>query len=277
VPLSPQLGRSSSITLEYALADCALAPMSRAFGDAALARTSRAQAGNWRNVLNPATGYAGPRTADGAFASTDPLSSTGFTDSALQSTFLMPHDVPGLAGAVEGRAALERRLDDFFVFDGVQRDPATTARQRWVGEDKVAPADQPMFHVPWMYAWLDSPWKTSPVARAWLTVYEPGPDGLPGNDDLGAGSAWYVLAALGCSRPSRPRRVRAERAAVRADDAAARPALLRPGRRARRPRAGSIGCAAVRRGRPHGPARPRGVVGRPPVAARRAADRPRAA
>jgi putative alpha-1,2-mannosidase len=152
--------------MEYALADCSLAGMAREFGDRGLAAASARQAGNWRNVLNPATGHVGPRTADGTYASSDPMSSTGFTDSAIQSTFLVPHDVPGLAAAVGGRTALERRLDEFFVFDGVRSDPETTARQKWVGEDRVAPADQPMFHTPWMYAWLDSPWKTSPGARA---------------------------------------------------------------------------------------------------------------
>jgi putative alpha-1,2-mannosidase len=44
---------------------------------------------------------------------------------------------------------------------------------------------------------LGQPWKTQEVVRAAMQTYNSRPDGLPGNDDTGTMSAWYVLAAIG--------------------------------------------------------------------------------
>ena len=45
---------------------------------------------------------------------------------------------------------------------------------------------------------LPAPWGAQSVARrVELGLFTAQPDGEPGNDDLGATSAWYVFAALG--------------------------------------------------------------------------------
>ncbi|MEA2353112.1 MAG: hypothetical protein QOJ14_1526, partial [Thermoleophilaceae bacterium] len=43
------------------------------------------------------------------------------------------------------------------------------------------------------------PWRTAAVTRSLRTVFRPVPQGLPGNDDLGGLSGWYVWNALGLS------------------------------------------------------------------------------
>ena len=58
--------------------------------------------------------------------------------------------------------------------------------------------NEPDFSVPWLYNYVGQPWKTQElVDRVRSTLFSPTPDGEPGNDDLGAMSAWYVWAALG--------------------------------------------------------------------------------
>ena len=58
--------------------------------------------------------------------------------------------------------------------------------------------NEPGFGVPWLYNYVGQPWKTQElVDRVRSTLFSPTPDGEPGNDDLGAMSAWYVWAALG--------------------------------------------------------------------------------
>jgi putative alpha-1,2-mannosidase len=47
------------------------------------------------------------------------------------------------------------------------------------------------------YNWLGQPWKTQRIVRKAMNSYSWRPDGMPGNDDTGTMSAWYVLAALG--------------------------------------------------------------------------------
>ena len=47
-----------------------------------------------------------------------------------------------------------------------------------------------------MYA--SQPWKTQATVREVVnTLWKPAPDGIPGNDDLGEMSSWYVWSALG--------------------------------------------------------------------------------
>ncbi len=60
------------------------------------------------------------------------------------------------------------------------------------------PTNEPGIHAPWLYNALGQPWKTQATVRQIVdTVYGTGPSGLPGNDDLGTMSAWYVFSALG--------------------------------------------------------------------------------
>ncbi len=91
-----------------------------------------------------------------------------------------------------GREAAATRLDGFFH----TADGAWSVR----GGDALRydPTNEPDIHAPWLYDSLGQPWKTQATVRQILdTAYGTGPKGLPGNDDLGTMSAWYVLSALG--------------------------------------------------------------------------------
>ena len=66
--------------------------------------------------------------------------------------------------------------------------------------DQYTPANEPDLWAGWYYDWLGEPWKAQRVVRSEMTTYNDRPDGLPGNDDTGTMSAWYVLAALGIYR-----------------------------------------------------------------------------
>ncbi|WP_144147640.1 glycoside hydrolase domain-containing protein, partial [Paraburkholderia sp. BCC1884] len=58
--------------------------------------------------------------------------------------------------------------------------------------------NEPTFEVPWLYNWAAQPSGTQRVVQQIMaTAFGTGPDGLPGNDDLGAVSGWYVWGALG--------------------------------------------------------------------------------
>jgi putative alpha-1,2-mannosidase len=105
--------------------------------------------------------------------------------------WMVPHDVRGLAAILGGMDAAAARLDRFFHGpDGA-----------WVfGRDPLRydAANEPAIHAPWLYVALGRPWKTQETVRAIARLaYGLGPKGLPGNDDLGTMSAWYVFAALG--------------------------------------------------------------------------------
>ena len=185
---------SSGTTLEYAIGDFAISQLAASVGDRATCRTFLARSGNWRNVFNAATGYMQPRSASGQFTpgydpnSNDTYSGAGFAEGdGAQYTWMVPHDPAGLFGALGGRAAARRRLDQFFA----KLNDGSSSPHAFMG-------NEPNSNAPWLYDWLGAPSRTQDIVRRTiLSLFDSSPGGYPGNDDLGQMSAWYIFGALG--------------------------------------------------------------------------------
>jgi len=207
-----------SATLEYAQGDCALAQMAQAVGEKDDAAVLAARGGNWRNVWDADTvdqesgfrGFPRPRLDDGSWfvppeGSYSPRSQYGFHEgTGWQYQWLVQQDVPGLIAALGGKEKAIKRLDAFFAYDELVRDPLNAARKHWVigaysyyNQFRYNPDNEPDIHAPWMYALVGAPWKTSAVVRTAQMLFTNTPNGVTGNDDLGTMSAWYVFGALG--------------------------------------------------------------------------------
>jgi predicted alpha-1,2-mannosidase len=199
--------RPASATLEYAAADGALAPMAAALGHAADARLLRSRAQNYRHLYDPRIGFFRPKDRHGTWLSPyNPVTGgDAFHEgNAYTYRWLAPQDLPGLVKLLGGPAATAKRLDAFFDYPELLRDPAGAARKAWVHsaydyytDTTYNPNNEPDLHAPFVYAWAGQPWKTADVVRAAQTLFTTGPEGMTGNDDLGTMSAWYVLTALG--------------------------------------------------------------------------------
>jgi predicted alpha-1,2-mannosidase len=176
--------------LEYSTADFAVAAFARATCQVdATTRRLLARSSSWRNVFDPASGYVEPRSVTGAFSPTfSPTSGDGFVEGdAAQYTWHVLHDPAGLVAALGGRARAAARLDAFFA--RLNAGPASP--YAFLG-------NEPTLHTPYLYDWVGRPWAAARVVRAAMrSLYGPGPGGLPGNDDLGTMSAWWVFGALG--------------------------------------------------------------------------------
>ena len=172
-----------SRTLEYAFDDFALAQAARMLGKEDDARILTERSKNYVNVIDPSTGYAQGRHADGTFLRSG--NEFGFTKFITEGapchyTWYAPHDVGGLMKAMGGRDAFTAKLDSMF-----------TQRRYWHG-------NEPCHQVAWMFNYAGQPWRTQKeVRRIMATEYFNSPGGLSGNDDAGQMSAWYVFAALG--------------------------------------------------------------------------------
>jgi predicted alpha-1,2-mannosidase len=180
---------SASTTLEYAVADFAVARVAAAAGDRATYRTFMRRSAGWRHLYNPASGYLEPRYASGAFKEgLDLLGGEGFAEGdAPQYTWMVPFDPAGLFAQLGGRRAAAARLDRHL--EKLNEGPRSP--NAFLG-------NEPELGVPWLYDWLGQPWKTQRVVRrAIRTLFDDSPAGYPGNDDLGTMSAWYVFGALG--------------------------------------------------------------------------------
>lgn len=197
----------ASATLEYAAADASLALMAKKLGHTADARLFAARGQWYRNLWDSGSRQFRPRTTDGTWLTPyDPVEAGHqfHEGGAYQYQWLVPQDPAGLVSLMGGRRAAEKRLDAFFVYDKLLKDPARTAREDWIsapydyyGKPTYNPNNEPDLHAPYMYLWAGAPAKTATVVRAATTLFTDGPDGMTGNDDLGTMSAWYVFSSLG--------------------------------------------------------------------------------
>ncbi|MFI9601968.1 GH92 family glycosyl hydrolase [Streptomyces sp. NPDC052043] len=196
----------ASATLEYALSDAMLAQMARALGHREDADRYADRSRNYRTVFDPSTGFFRARDASGAFTGpADPAQSVGFHEgTSWQYQWLVPQDLPGMTDLIGGRQAANDRLDAFFAYDQLLKDPVKTTREVWVNgaydyynADKYNPQNEPDLIAPYTYLSTGQPWKTTDVVHAALTLFTDTPTGMTGNDDLGTMSAWNVLSSIG--------------------------------------------------------------------------------
>ncbi len=207
-----------SATLEYALADCSLAQMADGLGLGQDVAVLRERGRNWRKVWDAGVrdeeagfeGFPRPRMEDGSWyvpadGHYSPRSHHGFHEgTAWQYQWLAQQDVPGLVEAMHGVEQTGKRLDMFFAYDALVKDPLHAARKEWVvgpysyyNQYRYNPNNEPDLHTPWMYTLIGQPWKTTTVLRAAQQLFTNAPNGVTGNDDLGTMSAWYLFSAMG--------------------------------------------------------------------------------
>jgi predicted alpha-1,2-mannosidase len=191
----------ASRTLEFASDDFAIAQFARNLKDAPEYKSFVRQSANWQNLFDPETRWIRPRNSDGSWlagfdaerslpkrpdapVSTDQY---GFEEgNTYQYSFMIPFDYPALFEAMGGDAKVEARLDKFF------------SKLICWGEPCFNMANEPDFVTPYAYVFAGMPWKTQDVVtRIEQQTFKNAPDGIPGNDDLGATSGVYVWNALG--------------------------------------------------------------------------------
>ncbi|AZP20969.1 glycoside hydrolase family 92 protein [Streptomyces aquilus] len=185
-------------TLEMSGADFALSQLAAAAGEKGVAVEFAGRSQWWQNNFNigadPSGGYIANRKDDGSWVTGfTPATGNGFVEgTAAQYTWMVPHDPAGLFAAMGGRDAARGRLDSFFhAGDGSW---AFTGS----GGEKAELDNEPSINVPYLYDYAGAPYRTQETVRAAVRqLWSARPGGIPGNDDLGAMSAWYVFAALG--------------------------------------------------------------------------------
>ena len=187
---------TTSTQLEYDTADFALSAFAGALGDTADQARFRDRAQDWENIFNTSSGYIQPRHSNGrwmdGFAPTL-ITGTSTNDFAEGDAFtytpMVPFDIARLATLEGGDAALGSYLDR--VLSGYQGLASLVGTQANLG-------NEPSFELPWEYDWIGRPYRTQGTVRAVEDqLWSDTPAGLPGNDDLGETSSWYVWAALG--------------------------------------------------------------------------------
>ncbi|MFF6814105.1 GH92 family glycosyl hydrolase [Streptomyces sp. NPDC012403] len=181
---------ATSKTLEYAVDDFGIAQLARRLGDQETYDRYMVRAQNWQNLFDDASDHIRPRDRAG-FDRGFNLGERG--DQFEQATgyqygWMVPHNVGALVEKRGGVEATTKALDDH----------TRTLDAGVYNTSGAYLSNQPSFTMPFVYNWLQQPHRTADVLRRAVDeMYDTTPSGLPGNDDLGSLSSWYVWANIG--------------------------------------------------------------------------------
>ena len=186
--------RPGSKQMEYAADDFEVAVVAQGLGHDADYHKYLQRSENWRNLWNPTIedsgvhGFIQPRHRDGSwktkFTTMQSCSwggDTFYEGNSWTYSLFVPQNVAGLIQQSGGTQPFIQRLDAFFT-----------------GRGRYDVGNEPGFLSPYLYIWAGRPDKTADrlqeiIARS----YHTGRNGLPGNDDSGAMSSWYVFGVMG--------------------------------------------------------------------------------
>ena len=223
--VSTNYERAGSRTVEYSANDWAIAQCALKLGKRTDYEKYRRRAANWENLWKPvefkgAKGFIMPRRADGEWDETyseptwqyytevapykiglipynqiptkymnserfDVLTSGSWPNFFYEShsweySLYVPHDVKQLINKCGGQDAFISRLDTFFI------------------NNYYHIANEPGFLTPCLYIYAGRHDKTVLLVNSLLKkYYSEKANGIPGNDDSGAMSSWYVFHSIG--------------------------------------------------------------------------------
>ena len=196
-----------AVTLGASFDDWALSQLGNDLGKKSDFEFFGKRAGNYKNLWNKEQQFFLPRDDKGNWIFIDPKFDGGpggrdYYDENNGWTYLwqVQEDLPGLIALMGGKKAFEERLDQLFREDlGRSRQefwnkfPDATAL---VGQFSMA--NEPSFHIPYLYNYAGAPWKTQQKIRLLLsTWFKDNIFGIPGDEDGGGMSAFVVFSSMG--------------------------------------------------------------------------------
>jgi len=199
---------SASKTLEDAFADWALSQMAKALGKEKDYEYFLQRSFNYKNVIDSTVGYMRGRNSDSSWVEPfDPISAEDYLTKGpkfrprqnysyttegtpMHYTWSAMQDPQGLIKLLGGKEKFIEKLE-FALSNGERYNFGNW--NPWYNQ-----TNQPCMHDVYLFDDAGAPWKTQKWVRAIMDKsYGTGPDGMIGNDDVGAMSAWYVFSAMG--------------------------------------------------------------------------------
>jgi len=196
-----------AITLGHSYDDWALAQMAKELDKTSDFAKFSARSNNYKNLWDPKTQMFLPKDKDGNWVEIDPKFDGGmggreYYDENNGWTYLwqVQHDVKGLINLFGGVPSFEAKLDQLF------REPLGRSKyELWAKfpdftgiTGQYSMGNEPSFHIPYLFNFTSSPWKTQKRIRFLLdTWYKDNVFGIPGDEDGGGMSAFVVFSSMG--------------------------------------------------------------------------------
>jgi predicted alpha-1,2-mannosidase len=200
--VSTDFERAGSRTMEYAYDDYCIAMVAKGLGKDSLYKKYMRQSGNWQNIWNSnitsdgVSGFIWPRKRDGTWSAkwnvhqSEGWSGWLYEGNSWEYSLYVPHNMKGLITKAGGGNAFLKRLDTFFTKTSQSFHP-------WLN-DYYNVNNEPGFLTPALYNYIGKQYRTNETVRNIISKnYNSKPNGLPGNDDAGSMSAWYVFHSMG--------------------------------------------------------------------------------
>ncbi len=197
---------SVAATLDYMYGDYCIAQVAKLCGDDATAERLIERSRGYKKLFDPQFNLLRGLNSDGTRRNNfDPIEwgMEYCEGSAYQCAYSVFHDFEGLA-EIYGEGKLLEQLSSLESMPCTSRNgsygseihEASEMMKNGFGQINIG--NQPGFHVPYIFAELGAPEKTQDLIRRIMRrLFSYKPDGLPGDDDNGSMTAYFVFSSLG--------------------------------------------------------------------------------
>lgn len=183
-----------STTLEYNLSDWSISKMAFAMGKEIIGKEYLKRSLLYKNLFDKSTLFMRPKLKNGKWLKPfDSLATEGSGDwsgsggpgyvegNAWHYTWFVPHDIPGLIKLFGGGESFSSKLIRAF------------------SEGHFTINNEPDFAYPYLFTYIKGKEELTRryVKEIMDKEFGVGPGGLPGNDDCGTTSGWFVFSAIG--------------------------------------------------------------------------------
>jgi predicted alpha-1,2-mannosidase len=163
---------------------------------------------NYRNLFNPKTGFFHPKDKEGKFI--EPLDyridggpgARNYYDENNGYVYRwdVQHNIGDLVKLVGGNEKFVDALEDMFNtgYPGSRWDFYATLPDQTGNVGMFSMANEPAFHIPYLYNYAGAPWRTQKRIRSLLDEwYRNDLMGIPGDEDGGGMTAFVVFSEMG--------------------------------------------------------------------------------
>jgi len=196
-----------AVTLGASYDDWALSQLAKELGKKEDYASFGRRAMNYRNLWDSSRRFFLPKDDKGNWIPIDPVFDGGpggrdYYDEDNGWTYMwqVQENIPDLIQLMGGKKATEERLDQLF-----REELGRSKQDLWakfpdmtgmVGQFSMA--NEPCFHIPYLYNYAGAPWKTQQAVRFLLaTWFKDNVFGIPGDEDGGGMSAFVVFSSMG--------------------------------------------------------------------------------
>lgn len=194
-------------TLDNCLSDWSISKVAENLGKTEVAEKYKAYTKNYKTIFDKETGFMRAKDKEGNFDKDfDPLNwGSPYTEgSAYQNSYNVYHDVEGLIDEFGGKDNFENKLDEIsnakseYKFGAYGYEIHEMREFGMANFGHHAISNQPSFHMPYLYNFVDNPKKTQIIIKELLLNYfRYDFKGFPGDEDNGSTAAWYIFSSLG--------------------------------------------------------------------------------